>query len=104
MFRYNGTSHTYDTVTSHHAYFSIDGGVTNIVEWNQFNRTTGDWGDWIVHTPPQVQDWEGTPGVKIDMGPSELRLLDVIGYNVPGPGTASLVGLGAGALVRRRRR
>jgi uncharacterized protein (TIGR03382 family) len=104
MFRYNGTSHTYDTNTGHHAYFSIDGGNTNIVEWNQSGRTSGDWGDWIVHNPPQVQDWEGTPGVKIDMGSSELRLLDVVGYNVvPAPTTASVLALGMLSALRRRR-
>ena len=82
MFRYdqNG-SRTYTTDTSGHAYLSLDG-TTDIVEYNQFGRNNGgDWGDWIDQRPPQVQDWVGDPGVSIDMGNSELTLLDVVGYD-----------------------
>jgi hypothetical protein len=107
LFRYNGAgARSFNTNTAQHAYFSIDG-ATNVVEYNQFGRTGGDWGDWIVHTPPQVQDWQGTTGKTIDPGASEFRLLDVIGYNrapVPEPATMIVLGAGALAAIRRRRK
>ncbi|HXH60821.1 MAG TPA: NF038122 family metalloprotease [Fimbriimonadaceae bacterium] len=108
MYRYDGSggrSFTTNTLTS--AFFSLDS-TTNIVEYNQHGRTTGDWGDWIIHSPnPQVQDWAGTSGVKIDLGPSETRLLDAVGYDflnpVPEPGSLAVLSLGLLALLRRRK-
>jgi hypothetical protein len=71
------------------AFFSIDGGATNL---NEFNNCAngGDYGDWITHTPSQVQDaftnFSGTPSLTSTS--AEIRALDVIGYslNLTSPG------------------
>lgn len=81
------------------AYFSIDGGATNLNEFNNCNNN-GDYGDWITHTPTEVQDAftnnSGSPSLTTSS--SEVRALDVIGYtlasnNVPEPASLGLVGL-----------
>jgi len=104
LYRYNGSgARSFTTDTGQRAYFSIDG--TNLLdEYNQFGRTTGDWGDWKRHSPPQVQDWQGTTGMKIDPD-VEFRLLDVVGYDrviTPEPASMAVLGLGVFALIRRR--
>jgi hypothetical protein len=66
------------------AFFSIDGGTTDLDDFNNCNNS-GDYGDWITHTPPQVQDafilgGSGSPSLSITS--PEVRALDVIGYNI----------------------
>ncbi len=108
IYRYTDTgARTFSTSTAIHTGFSIDGSH-QIVEYNQFGRTVGDWGDWKLNSPAQVQDFQGTPGVVINPN-NELRLLDVIGYDraAPVPEPASVLTLGVGivaVLVRRRGR
>jgi hypothetical protein len=65
------------------AFFSINGGVTNLNEFNNCNNG-GDYGDWITHTPSQVQDAisNGAGAPFLTLGSTEVRALDVIGYNV----------------------
>jgi hypothetical protein len=98
------------------AYFSIDGGVTNIAGYNN-SPNNGDYGDWSAG-PNRVQNAFGSPGVPgVDIttdGGSEIKVLDAVGYNlvttnvpVPEPAAASLFGSGllllAGIAYRRRR-
>jgi hypothetical protein len=90
LFRYtSGGLRTYNTAsppTFDDAWFSIDGGVTRPV---RFNQTSGpDYGDWWstgAHTP-RVQDAIGTPGAQPNLG-IELTFLDVIGWDlvIPAP-------------------
>jgi hypothetical protein len=85
LFRYDGLgARSFTTLAAATSYFSIDG-KTNIVQFNQ--NAAGDYGDWIQNVPAQCQDWAGTPGTSPDEGPSELRSLDVIGYDpiIPPP-------------------
>lgn len=106
LFRYDEFgARTFTTSGAHHAYFSLDG-TTHIDEFNQIGYQGGDYADWIIHSTPQVQDWGGTQGPGSDLVSSEIRALDVSGYDLaPVPEPMSLIGLGLGvALVVRRRR
>ncbi|HQR06502.1 MAG TPA: NF038122 family metalloprotease [Gemmatales bacterium] len=100
---------SFTTNPSASAYFSVNSGATNLVNYNQSG--SGDYGDFIVNSPPHVQDFAGTPGTTPDLN-VELRMLDVVGWNlvtaVPEPTTIAFIGLaGAGTLGawwHRRRR
>jgi len=67
-------------------YFSIDGGTTELVGFNQ--TSPGDFGDWLSGTCPQatpfVQNAFGCPGQAADVtgtSPEGINL-DVIGYDL----------------------
>jgi len=65
------------------AFFSIDGGKTDLDDFN--NCANGlDYGDWITHTPSQVQDAlsNGTASPSLSIKSAEVRSLDVIGYDI----------------------
>ncbi len=107
LFRYdqNG-SRTLTTDINAQAFFSINGGATDLARFNQ--DAGGDFSDW--YSPggqtPQVQDAFGTPGAKPNLG-VELTALDVIGYDLtaaptPEPATLSLLGTALLMVVRRR--
>jgi hypothetical protein len=93
------------------AYFSIDGGATNL---GGFNTDCGaDTGD-LDSATPRTQNAYGTPGLQIDSMSAtgvELMMLDVTGLDriprvVPEPGglALALTALGiAGGLARRRK-
>jgi hypothetical protein len=67
-------------------YFSINGGTTNIVSFNQ--DPSGDFGDWFSEdcpqTHPYVQNAFGCPGQSSDIAATspEGVNLDVIGYDL----------------------
>jgi len=83
LFRYAlppAGTRSFNTIAASQAFFSIDGGATDLVRFNQ--QASGDFGDWFSTGPhtPQVQDAFGTAGATPDLG-VELRALDVIGYD-----------------------
>jgi len=106
LFRFDQNGNrTFTTSASAEAFFSIDGGHTDLARFNQTEG--GDFGDW--YSPggqtPQVQDAFATPGATPNLG-VELTALDVIGYTaVPELSTVGTLGLGMSglALLLRRR-
>ena len=74
------------------AFFSIDG----TAKVNEFHNCSdgNDYGDWITHTPSQVQDaaTNGTGSPSLDLNSPETRALDVIGYHLAPPPTTVTVG------------
>ncbi len=107
LYRYTADGvRSYTTSTSVRPYFSIDGGKTKLVYFNQ--NTTGDYGDWYGTT--QVQNAFGIPGKLLYLGTNELTALDVVGWNlapaeIPEPSTLAIFGgaLGLILLARKRR-
>jgi hypothetical protein len=91
LYRYSGTGvRSYNTNSptgpANQAYFSIDGGKTDLVNFNQ--KATGDFGDWYSYPNgapnppgPQVQDAFLTPGAAPNMG-VELTRIDVLGFTL----------------------
>jgi hypothetical protein len=100
LFRYSAPgTRSYTTSSSATAYLSVNGGTTNVTNFNQIGPPGGsDYGDWAGGSIPQVQDAFGTPGAFATFGPSEQTALDAIGYSfvnpVPEPGTVGLLGFG----------
>jgi hypothetical protein len=85
LFRYTAAGSRSYTTAGDDAYFSIDGGATDLVRYNQ--NSGGDYGDfWSVttHSPVRVQDAFGTPGATPDLG-VEFTILDVIGWDLVTP-------------------
>jgi phosphodiesterase/alkaline phosphatase D-like protein len=74
-------------------YFSINGGVTHIVNFNQ--DPSGDFGDWLSDPCPQahpyVQNASGCTGQSADVAATspEGINLDVIGYNLVNAGVTT---------------
>lgn len=112
LFRYAGVGNrSFTTDANALPYFSVDGGTTSLVGFNQ--AAPGDYQDWFsngLHTA-RVQDAFGTPGVQLNLGTAEFTALRVVGYNLaptPEPSAPATLALGAFGLVglvavRRRR-
>lgn len=116
LYRYSAPGvRSYSTSANVSSYFSIDGGKTDLVHFNQ--DSSGDFGDWgdgstpaqaQGNTPPQVQDafHDTTPA---NMGPNEAIALNLVGWQltpagleleaVPEAPTWGLVGVGEVALL-----
>jgi len=110
LFRYSAPGvRSFTTSSSATSYFSLDGGATNIIGFNQVGPPgSSDYGDWVSSGTANVQDAFGTPGAmaSLNLGSPEVQALDAIGYNfidTPEPATFWMVGLGGVALFLRRR-
>jgi PKD domain len=80
LFRYDHSgARSFNTSLSTQAFYSIDGGHTDLAEFNQSQN--GDFSDWFstaAHTP-RVQDAFASPGATPNLG-VELTRLNVLGY------------------------
>ncbi len=124
LFRYGSAGvRSYTTALGPDPYFSINGGNTNLIYFNQTGSNGSDFADWgngitgagYGNTPPNVQDAYGSPGTAPSLGSNELTALDVVGWDlnaqgaiieaIPEPGSVCLLlgGLPAVGLLRRRR-
>ncbi len=97
-FQHNSTTRSF-TTAGDNAWFSINGGTTSLVQFNQDG--VGDYGDWHTSATVRVQDAYGTPDQTptiLNDGGAEVTALNVIGYDiqtVPEPSTMWIMGMGA---------
>ncbi|MBS1709766.1 MAG: PEP-CTERM sorting domain-containing protein [Armatimonadetes bacterium] len=87
-------------------YLSYDNGVTKVRDYNN-GLFGGDYADWASDANPHVQDAFGTSGQLINYSNEEVMAGDGIGWDVksvPEPTTMGLLGLGAIAAYRRRKK
>ena len=94
LYRYSALGvRSYTDAAGADPYFSINGGATNLVYFNQTgNGDYADWGNGITanqqgNNPPLVQDAFGTPGSNPQLSSQELTALDVVGWNLTTAGT-----------------
>ena len=89
FFRYTAPGvRSFTLNTSQDVYFSVDGGVTKLVSFNQHNGTTvtsGDYGDFLnsPNGPYYVQDASGTSYAQDPVAPN-LSIIELTGYQVAG--------------------
>ncbi len=107
LFRYSAPGvRSFTTSNSATSYFSVDGGVTNLIGFNQVGPPGGsDYGDWATSLNPHVQDAFGTAGI-VPAYDVERTALDAIGYTLatPEPATVWLMGLGLVGFVAARKK
>jgi hypothetical protein len=109
LFRYSAPgTRSYSTNSGATAYFSVNGGTTNLAGFNQTGPPGGsDYGDWDSSSL-RVQNAFGTPGSSPSFG-VEQAALDAIGYNfnavtTPEPSTFSFLMMGGLGFIAFRRR
>ena len=103
LFSWSSAGHR-NTTSSGTRYFSINGGVTNIVGFNQ--DPDGDFGDWLSAACPQanpyVQNAFSCTGQSSDIAATspEGINLDVIGYDLTQTSQASLGNISTRSFVQ----
>jgi hypothetical protein len=61
-------------------YFSVDGGVTNLENFN--TNSAGDYGDWSSAKGADAFNAFATPGTPLPISSADVTALDAIGWNV----------------------
>jgi hypothetical protein len=85
IYRYTAAGARTYTTAGDDAFFSIDGGTTDLVQFNQAGGGS-DFGDWHTSGTPRVQDAFATANANPALGSAEITAFNVIGYDVvPAP-------------------
>ena len=93
------------TADGRNKYFSVDGGANAVAPFaTGAIYGTGYQADhWQEFSFTGLMDAQSFPGLQRRIGPTDLRAFDVLGYTVPEPGTAALLGLATLLTFRRGR-
>src|SRR5262249_49960370 len=86
LFRYQSSATRVSIRTTPGAYFSFDGGTTNVAVYNTLSNGD-DYADFVTNCQ-HVQDAKGCTGQSFDItsnGAAEIAILDAIGYNIQPP-------------------
>jgi hypothetical protein len=99
LYRYQQNSSTRSfTTVGDNAFFSINGGTTDLIQFNQAGGGS-DFGDWHTSGTPRVQDAFGTPGANPALGADEITAFNVIGYQELAAVPAPQIGFGFPAFL-----
>ena len=90
LFRYISDG-TLATTGNESAYFSIDGGNTNLAEFNN-GSNGGDPGDWASSVGDDSYDAFGTIGVANTVSATDLTVMNVLGYTLASTAPCFLAG------------
>jgi hypothetical protein len=80
LFRYTSSGDIATDGTA--AYFSIDGGKTNLDTFNNYLANGGDAGDWSTAVPADSYDAFSSMGVANTVSATDLTEMDVLGYTL----------------------
>jgi hypothetical protein len=94
LFRYAAPD-TRQLTTGAPSYFSVDSGVTDLNNWNNYQTgDDGDLGDWAPSAGDDSFDDVSYPGVINAVTPTDLTLMNAIGWETGASSALQFVGVG----------